>query len=106
MSRLPSNYDFEVPKTIWRLRTLKAKRVALQFPEGLLLFSLALSDIIRDFVPGLASVTVLGDVAYGACCVDDQGALACAAADALATELWGSAGGARRVCAYPNTGAR
>jgi len=83
MSRLPSNYDFEVPKTIWRLRTLKAKRVALQFPEGLLLFSLALSDIIRDFVPGLASVTVLGDVAYGACCVDDQGALACAAADAL-----------------------
>lgn len=83
MSNLPQNYDFEVPKTIWRLRNLKAKRVALQFPEGLLMFSLALSDIIHEFVPGLESVTVLGDVAYGACCVDDQGALACAGADAL-----------------------
>lgn len=83
MSTLPSNYDFEVPKTIWRLRTLKAKRVALQFPEGLLLFSLALADIIQEFVPGVLGVTVLGDVAYGACCVDDQGALACAGADAL-----------------------
>ena len=83
MSTLPSNYDFEVPKTIWRLRTQGAKRVALQFPEGLLLFSLALADIIQEFVPGIVSVTVLGDVAYGACCVDDQGALACAAADAL-----------------------
>ena len=83
IAALPTNYDFEIHKTIWRLRQLRARRVALQFPEGLLLFSLTLSDIISEFVPGIASVTVLGDVAYGACCVDDQGALACANADAL-----------------------
>lgn len=31
---LPKNYNFEIHKTIWRIRELKAKRVALQFPEG------------------------------------------------------------------------
>lgn len=31
---LPSNYNFEIHKTIWRTRELNAKRVALQMPEG------------------------------------------------------------------------
>lgn len=31
---LPQNYNFEVHKTIWRIRSLNAKRVALQMPEG------------------------------------------------------------------------
>lgn len=31
---LPHNYNFEIHKTIWRIRTLHAKRVALQLPEG------------------------------------------------------------------------
>ena len=35
MQVLPSNYNFEIPKTIWRVKTLQAKRVALQLPEGL-----------------------------------------------------------------------
>lgn len=32
--KLPQNYNFEVHKTIWRIRSLNAKRVALQLPEG------------------------------------------------------------------------
>lgn len=36
ISKLPSNYNFEMHKTIWRIREMKAKRVALQMPEGLL----------------------------------------------------------------------
>lgn len=32
---LPNNYNFEIHKTIWRVQTLKAKRVALQMPEGM-----------------------------------------------------------------------
>lgn len=32
---LPANYNFEVHKTVWRLRQAKARRVALQLPEGL-----------------------------------------------------------------------
>ena len=35
MQVLPSNYNFEIPKTIWRVKTLQAKRVALQLPEGM-----------------------------------------------------------------------
>lgn len=31
---LPQNYNFEVHKTVWRIRSLNAKRVALQLPEG------------------------------------------------------------------------
>lgn len=34
ISALPQNYNFELHKTIWRVRELKAKRVALQLPEG------------------------------------------------------------------------
>ncbi|XP_043910812.1 2-(3-amino-3-carboxypropyl)histidine synthase subunit 1-like [Protopterus annectens] len=44
---LPSNYNFEIHKTIWRIKQTQAKRVALQMPEGLLLFACAISDIIE-----------------------------------------------------------
>jgi len=67
--QLPSNYSFEVHKTIWRLREAKATTVALQLPEGLQMFACALADIIGEFAE--VEVVVLGDVTYGACCVDD-----------------------------------
>lgn len=69
ISALPTNYNFELHKTIWRARELKAKRVALQMPEGLLLFALQISDIIERFTD--ADTVIMGDVTYGACCVDD-----------------------------------
>jgi 2-(3-amino-3-carboxypropyl)histidine synthase len=71
---LPSNYSFEVHKTVWRIRSSGAKRVALQFPEGLLLFACPIVDILTRFCG--CSCIVMGDVAYGACCVDDIGAKA------------------------------
>ena len=37
-SVLPSNYNFEIHKTIWRLKSSDAQKVALQFPEGLALY--------------------------------------------------------------------
>jgi diphthamide biosynthesis enzyme Dph1/Dph2-like protein len=36
-----------VHKTVWRLREAKARRVALQLPEGLLMFALTLADILQ-----------------------------------------------------------
>nr|XP_056720980.1 2-(3-amino-3-carboxypropyl)histidine synthase subunit 1 [Euleptes europaea] len=66
---LPSNYNFEIYKTIWRIRQAQAKRVALQMPEGLLMFACTLADIIERFTG--AKAVVMGDVTYGACCVDD-----------------------------------
>lgn len=35
IAALPKNYNFEIHKTIWRVRESKAKRVALQMPEGM-----------------------------------------------------------------------
>lgn len=69
ISVLPSNYNFEIHKTIWRVRQMEAKRVALQFPEGLLMFACAIADIVEQFTD--ADTIIMGDVTYGACCVDD-----------------------------------
>lgn len=45
--QLPENYNFEIHKTIWKIRQTQSKRVSLQFPEGLLLFACVIADIIE-----------------------------------------------------------
>uniref|UniRef100_A0A915APR7 2-(3-amino-3-carboxypropyl)histidine synthase subunit 1 n=1 Tax=Parascaris univalens TaxID=6257 RepID=A0A915APR7_PARUN len=71
---LPSNYNFEIAKTIWKIRTAKSKCVALQFPEGLLLYSCIIADILEKYTD--CKTIIMGDVTYGACCVDDYTARA------------------------------
>ncbi|KAK6528297.1 Diphthamide biosynthesis protein 1 [Arthrobotrys megalospora] len=71
---LPSNYNFEIHKTVHNILKHSATRVALQLPEGLLMFACTLSDIITQFTP--AEVLIMGDVTYGACCIDDYTARA------------------------------
>jgi 2-(3-amino-3-carboxypropyl)histidine synthase len=74
---LPSNYDFEIPKTIARIRSVRAATVALQFPEGLLMYAAMIADILSKFsAPYCTRTIILGDVTYGACCVDDFAATA------------------------------
>lgn len=75
LTLLPANYNFEMPKTIHRIRTLGARKVALQMPEGLLLFATTISDIITQFCPDTETL-IMGDVTYGACCIDDYTAIA------------------------------
>ncbi|POR32338.1 Diphthamide biosynthesis protein 1 [Tolypocladium paradoxum] len=72
---LPANYSFEIPKTIHRIRSSGASKVALQMPEGLLLFATTISDILTQFCPGIETL-IMGDVTYGACCIDDYTARA------------------------------
>jgi 2-(3-amino-3-carboxypropyl)histidine synthase len=71
---LPSNYNFEVHKTIHRLRLANATVCALQFPEGLLMYACLIADIVQRFAE--VSTIIMGDVTYGACCVDDFSARA------------------------------
>ncbi|KAM0813128.1 putative Diphthamide biosynthesis protein [Seiridium cardinale] len=75
MSLLPTNYSFEIPKTIHRIRTAGSKKVALQMPEGLLMFATTISDVLTEFCPGIETL-IMGDVTYGACCIDDYTARA------------------------------
>lgn len=63
IAALPANYNFEVHKTIWRIRELKAKRVVMQMPEGLVMFATTIADIIEEFTE--ADVVIMGDVTYG-----------------------------------------
>ena len=44
-------------------------KISLQFPEGLLMHSTLIADIVSKFCK--VECLILGDVTYGACCVDD-----------------------------------
>lgn len=66
---LPTHYRFEIDKCVARIKEKRARRVALQFPEGLLLFAAPIADILEELTG--AEMVILGDVTYGACCVDD-----------------------------------
>lgn len=66
---LPDNYNFEIHKSIWKVKSESIRSVALQFPEGLLMYACVICDIISRFTG--AKVIILGDVTYGACCIDD-----------------------------------
>jgi len=71
---LPHNYNFELPKSIAQIKKNDAKRVALQMPEGLAMYGCAIVDIIERFTG--AECVIMGDVTYGACCIDDYTARA------------------------------
>ncbi|KAJ9479564.1 2-(3-amino-3-carboxypropyl)histidine synthase subunit 1 [Pseudozyma hubeiensis] len=73
-SILPSNYNFEIHKTIHHIRKASATCVALQMPEGLTLWATGIADIVERFTD--ATTVIMGDVTYGACCVDDYTAMA------------------------------
>ena len=75
-SGLPLAYSFEIPKTLDRIASLQATHVALQMPEGLLLYACILGDILQSMAKSVTQISVLGDVTYGACCIDDLGAQA------------------------------
>jgi 2-(3-amino-3-carboxypropyl)histidine synthase len=70
---LPSNYNFEIHKTVWRLLSDKIEVVSLQFPEGLLMYSCIIADILKRFCN--VRTIIMGDVTYGACCIDDYTAV-------------------------------
>ncbi|KAI0353565.1 Diphthamide synthesis [Trametes cingulata] len=74
IKQLPSNYSFEIHKTIHHVRKNQAKMVALQMPEGLQMFACTIADIIERFTNALT--VIMGDVTYGACCIDDYTAVA------------------------------
>ena len=63
-------------KSILRIQELKKDigrnpRVALQMPDGFMIFSILISDILETF--GECECVILGDITYGACCIDDLG---------------------------------
>lgn len=75
-SSLPRNYNFEVHKTIWKIKQTNAKRVLLQLPEGLIRFGPVLVDIMDAYFSQTSNqdkinIITMGDLTYGACCVDD-----------------------------------
>ena len=71
-SSLPADYEFEIMKTIHRIQISKAKHVALQMPEGLLMYACTIADILKKFSVldddkggSVEAISILGDVTYG-----------------------------------------
>jgi len=95
---LPQDYEFEILKTIWRIEKANATAIALQLPEGLTMYASTIGDILVKFAyrfsplhnnnnsdeqqkttklpKEIKSLSILGDVTYGACCIDDLSARA------------------------------
>lgn len=70
------NFEFNIEGIVEAARACSAKRIALQFPEGLMEYSCRLSEEVRDncHKAGLTSVeevVILGEAIFGACCIDD-----------------------------------
>jgi len=53
IKQLPSNYSFEIHKTIYQIRKNNSKMVALQMPEGLQMFACTIADIIERCAGGI-----------------------------------------------------
>ncbi|ORD99955.1 DPH1 [Hepatospora eriocheir] len=73
---LPLNYNFEIPKTLRIIeKNLQNKedvlRISLQFPDGLLTYAPVLINLFYFTFKDKINVTILNDVVYGACCIDD-----------------------------------
>jgi 2-(3-amino-3-carboxypropyl)histidine synthase len=51
IQQLPSNYSFEIHKTVHHVRKNQATMVALQMPEGLQMFACTIADIIERWEP-------------------------------------------------------
>lgn len=68
---LPENYNFEIQKTLRTIERLNPKKIALQFPDGLLCYAPVIIDTVQSNFNHVDCV-ILNDVVYGACCVDDQ----------------------------------
>lgn len=67
---IPENYNFEISKTLTTIEKIKPKKITLQFPDGLLCYAPLIIDTIQKYFK--VDCVILGDVVYGACCVDDE----------------------------------
>ena len=58
IAQLPTNYSFEIHKTVHHIRKNGAKMVALQMPEGLQMFACTIADNIEQWVQTLNRIDV------------------------------------------------
>ena len=47
IKKLPQNYNFEIMKTIWRVKSGGCKKVGLQFPDGLKMYATTIVAILE-----------------------------------------------------------
>ncbi|KAG8538610.1 hypothetical protein GDO81_022340 [Engystomops pustulosus] len=63
---------YEIQRTIDFIKETAVKKVALQFPDDLLVFSIPIARKLEEATG--AKTYILGDTSYGSCCVDEVAA--------------------------------
>jgi diphthamide biosynthesis protein 2 len=71
--------QYELRRTVEEIRAAKHQRVALQFPDDMLVDAPRVYERLRDDLnkadpEGDVTLCILGDTSYGACCVDEVAA--------------------------------
>ncbi|XP_056389060.1 2-(3-amino-3-carboxypropyl)histidine synthase subunit 2 [Hyla sarda] len=64
--------DYEIQRSVDFIKKKAAKKVALQFPDDLLVVSVTVARKLEE--ASGAKVYILGDTTYGSCCVDEVAA--------------------------------
>lgn len=64
---LEEKYNFEINKILEEINKYKAKRVLLQFPEGLKLHATAVVDYLREKTNGKVEFLIWLGSCFGAC---------------------------------------
>lgn len=63
---IEEKYDLELDKIVEKVKKEKAKRVLLQFPDGIKIYSTAIVDELKRRCPGTEFLIWFGSC-YGAC---------------------------------------
>jgi 2-(3-amino-3-carboxypropyl)histidine synthase len=69
---LPSNVNFEIIKSIERIKSKKIKKIIFQFPEGFHVFFRILNRILTVSINIVERISISNTITYGACCVEDS----------------------------------
>lgn len=67
LNELEEKYDLQLDRIVEQIKKKKAKKVLLQFPDGMKPYSVQIADIISEKLNGKISVTIWLGSCYGAC---------------------------------------
>lgn len=65
---------YEIQSTVETIKKNGYERIALQFPDELLLDAASVTGRVSDLCGGSIAFYILGDTSYGSCCVDEVAA--------------------------------
>jgi 2-(3-amino-3-carboxypropyl)histidine synthase len=67
LNELNEKYDLELDRILREIKKKRAKRVLLQFPEGLKVYATSVVDYLKEQAKGKVEFVIWMDTCFGAC---------------------------------------